>query len=84
MKLTRIAELEIDIEAERKRIKYVEYTREEKLALLKLCDFFEVGMFQEARTYISHWDKEWHEYINVEMWNVLMDESWEIAIEQPS
>lgn len=71
MKISKTIEIEIDMEVERSRINNVEYTPEEKLALLRLCELFEAGEFEGARTLISYWDESWLEYINVEMWDIL-------------
>ena len=71
MKVGRMHIIEIDMGSERKRIKDVEYTPEERVALLSLCDLFEAGEFGDARMLISYWDKEWLEYILPEMWYIL-------------
>ena len=71
MKIGRMHIIEIDMEAERKRIQDVEYSSEERVALFRLCELFEVGDFDGARTFISSWDKEWLEYIASEIWYIL-------------
>lgn len=71
MKIGRMHIIEIDMEVERGRINKVEYTPEEKLALLRLCELFEKGEFEGARKLVSYWNKEWLEYINVDMWYII-------------
>ena len=81
MKIGRMRIIEIDMKAERDRIKNVDYTQEEKSALFELCELFEAGKFKEARTFISSWDKEWLEYIVTDIWYILNDPDYKVIDE---
>ena len=78
MKIIKSRIIEIDMKAERERINRVDYTLDEELNLLKLCELFEVGKFDSARMLISTWKTEWREYIAVEMWNILINNGLDI------
>ena len=73
--------IEIDIQAERDRIKNVDYTQEEESALLELCKLFETGKFEEARTFVSSWNKEWLEYIITGIWDILNNPDYKVIDE---
>lgn len=46
--------VEIDLDAERKRINKASYNERQRKALLKLVDLFEQGKFQECLTHINN------------------------------
>jgi len=69
--------IEIDVDAERKRIADCDFEPHQEANLLKLCAMFERGEFAECRTFIGTWgtDQELEcqeaEFVNLEMWDVI-------------
>ena len=75
MKLYKL--VEVDVDAERKRIRRVRYTKAERANLLKLCDLFEAGKFQECLTFIQTWERSKRDFIGFDIGKVLLEMGYE-------
>lgn len=45
--------IEVDVDAERKRIANAKYNKRQRAALVKLCDLFEAGEFQKCLDHVN-------------------------------
>jgi hypothetical protein len=74
MKLQKVITIEIDLDAERKRIKTPRmYNKEKRQYLHKLVDLFEVGDTEGIYNLMKSVPKEYHEYHNIQIDDVILD-----------
>lgn len=65
--------VEVDLEADRKRIRKCRYTSKERKWLLGINDLIEEGKLIEALKLYLKKDRGWGEYLDVDVFNLLSD-----------